>query len=163
NLLLARTTTRAREIAVHAALGASRGRIIAQLLTESLLIASAGAAGGILLAVGAIRVLMRLGAGRLPRLGAPSIDVSVVGFVAVVAALTGVLIGIVPAFRLADTNISTLMNQTGRSVRGSRRTRRLLGAFVAVEVAAAVAIVAGAARLIRSYQNLEALDPGFDP
>jgi predicted permease len=74
-----------------------------------------------------------------------------------------VLIGIVPAFRMVDTNISTLMNQTGRSVRGSRRTRRLLGAFVAVEVAAAVAIVAGAARLIRSYENLEALDPGFDP
>jgi predicted permease len=163
NLLLARTTTRAREIAVHAALGASRGRIIAQLLAESLVIATVGAVGGTLLAVGAIRTLMRLGAARLPRLDAPAIDIKVVVFVAVVAGLTGVLIGIVPAFRTADTNISTLMNQTGRSVRGSRRTRRLLGAFVAVEVAAAVAIVAGAVRLVRSYQHLEALDPGFDP
>jgi putative ABC transport system permease protein len=163
NLLLARTTTRTREIAVHAALGASRARIIAQLLTESLLIAAAGAATGTALAVGAIRALMRLGAAQLPRLGAPAIDVTVIVFVAVLAGLTGVLIGIVPALRMADTNISMLMNQTGRSVRGSRHTRRLLGAFVIVEVAAAVAIVAGAARLIRSYQNLEALDPGFDP
>jgi putative ABC transport system permease protein len=132
-------------------------------LTESVLIAAGGSAGGALLGYGAIRLLLRLGAAELPRLGAPPIDATVIVFVAVMAGLTGVLIGIVPALRLADTNISMLMNETGRSVQGSRRTRRLLGVFVMVEVAAAVAIVAGAARLIRSYQNLEALDPGFDP
>lgn len=163
NLMLARTTGRIREIAVRAALGASRRRIIVQLLSESVLVAIGGAVGGTVLAYVAIRVLLRFGAGRLPRLGSLSMDFSTVLFVAFVAGLTGVLIGVVPAFRMADTDISSLMNESGRSVRGSRKTRRLLGAFVIAEIAVAVAIVAGAARLVRSYQNLEGLDPGFNP
>jgi putative ABC transport system permease protein len=163
NLMLARTTSRAREVAVRAALGASRGRIIAQLLTESILIAVVGAAAGTTLAWWAIRVLLRYGASRLPRLGSLSMDFTVIAFVAALAALTGVLVGIVPGLRMADTDIAALMNETGRSVRGSRKTRRLLGAFVIAEIAVAVAIVAGAGRLVRSYQNLESLDPGFNP
>jgi len=163
NLMLARTTSRVREVAVRAALGASRGRIIAQLLSESVLVAIAGAVAGSALAYAAIQLLLRFGAGRLPRLGSLSIDFSVIAFVAFVAGVTGVLIGIVPAMRMADTDITSLMNETGRSVRGSRKTRRLLGAFVVAEIAVAVAIVAGAGRLVRSYQNLESLDPGFTP
>ncbi len=163
NLMLARTTSRVREVAVRAALGASRGRIIAQLLTESVLVAIAGAAAGSLLAYVAVHLLLRFGADRLPRLGSVSIDLSVIAFVAFVAGLTGVLVGIVPAMRMADTDITSLMNESGRSVRGSRKTRRLLGAFVIAEIAVAVAIVAGAGRLVRSYQNLESLDPGFNP
>ena len=163
NLMLARTTSRVREIAVRAALGASRRRIIAQLLSESVLVAIGGAVGGAALAYVAIHVLLRFGAGRLPRLGSLSMDFTTVAFVAFVAGLTGVLIGIVPALRMADTDISRLMNESGRSIRGSRKTRRLLGAFVIAEIAVAVAIVAGAARLVRSYENLEGLDPGFTP
>lgn len=163
NLMLARTTSRAREIAVRTALGASRSRIIAQLLTESVLVATAGAAAGSALAWWAIRILLRFGAARLPRLGSLSMDFTVIVFVAALAALTGVLIGIVPALRMPDTDIGALMNETGRSVRGSRKTRRLLGAFVIAEIAFAVVIVAGAGRLVRSYQNLEGLDPGFNP
>lgn len=163
NLMLARTTGRVREVAVRAALGASRGRIIAQLLTESVLVAIAGAVAGSALAYVAIQLLLRFGAGRLPRLGSLSIDLSVIAFVAFVAGLTGVLIGIVPAMRMADTDIASLMNESTRSVRGSRKTRRLLNAFVIAEIAVAVAIVAGAGRLVRSYQNLERLDPGFAP
>ena len=163
NLMLARTTSRVREIAVRAALGASRGRIIAQLLSESVLIAIAGAVAGSMLAYVAIQLLLRFGAGRLPRLGSLSMDFSVIAFVAFVAGLTGVLVGIVPALRMADTDIASLMNESSRSVRGSRKTRRLLGAFVVAEIAVAVAIVAGAGRLVRSYQNLESLDPGFNP
>jgi putative ABC transport system permease protein len=163
NLMLARTTSRVREVAVRAALGASRGRIIAQLLSESVLVAIAGAVAGSMLAYVAIQLLLRFGAGRLPRLGSLSMDFSVIAFVAFVAGLTGVLVGIVPALRMADTDITSLMNESGRSVRGSRKTRRLLGAFVIAEIAVAVAIVAGAGRLVRSYQNLERLDPGFNP
>jgi putative ABC transport system permease protein len=163
NLILARTTGRTREVAVRSALGASRGRIIAQLITESVLIAVVGALAGTALAYGVIRLLLQSGASRLPRLGSLSMDFSAIAFVAVVAGLTGVLVGIVPAVRMADTEISALMNESGRSVHGSRKTRRLLGAFVVCEIAVAVAIVAGAARLVRSYRNLERLDPGFNP
>lgn len=163
NLMLARTTSRVREVAVRSALGASRGRIIAQLLGESVLVAMAGAVAGSSLAYLAVQLLLRFGAGRLPRLGSISVDFSVIAFVACVAGLTGVLVGIVPAMRMADTDITSLMNESGRSVRGSRKTRRLLGAFVIAEIAVAVAIVAGAGRLVRSYQNLESLDPGFTP
>ena len=163
NLMLARTTSRAREVAVRAALGASRGRIVAQLLTESVLVAACGAVAGSALAWWAIRLLLRYGADRLPRLGSLSMDFTVIAFVAAVAGLTGVLVGLVPALRMADTDIAALMNETGRSVRGSRKTRRLLGAFVIAEIAVAVAIVAGAGRLVRSYQHLESLDPGFNP
>ena len=163
NLMLARTTSRVREVAVRSALGASRGRIIAQLLSESVLVAIAGALAGSALAYVAIQVLLRFGAERLPRLGSLSMDFSVIAFVAFVAGLTGVLVGIVPALRMADTDITSLMNETGRSVRGSRKTRRLLGAFVIAEIAVTVAIVAGAGRLVRSYRNLEGLDPGFNP
>ncbi len=163
NLMLARTTSRSREVAVRAALGASRGRIIAQLVTESVLVAAAGAAAGSGLAWGAIHLLLRYGAARLPRLGSLSMDFTVIAFVAAVAGLTGVLVGIVPALRMADTDIAPLINETGRSVRGSRKTRRLLAAFVVAEIAVAVAIVAGSGRLVRSYRNLESLDPGFNP
>jgi putative ABC transport system permease protein len=162
NLMLARTTSRAREVAVRAALGATRARIIAQLLSESVLIAVFGAAAGAALAWWAIHILLRYGAAQLPRLGSLSMDFSVILFVAAVAGVTGVLVGIVPALRMADTDIAALMNETGRSVQGSRKTRRLLGAFVIAEIAVAVAIVAGAARLVRSYQHLERLDPGFN-
>jgi putative ABC transport system permease protein len=163
NLMLARTTGRAREVAVRAALGASRGRIIAQLLIESVLVAVCGSVVGSALAWWAIRILLRYGAARLPRLGSLSMDFTVIAFVAAVAGLTGVLVGIGPALRMADTDIGALMNETGRSVRGSRKTRRLLSAFAVAEIAVAVAIVAGAGRLVRSYQNLESMDPGFNP
>lgn len=163
NLMLARTTSRAREVAVRAALGATRARIIAQLLSESVLIAVAGAVAGTALAWWVIHILLRYGAARLPRLGSLSMDFTVIVFVAAVAGLIGVLVGIAPALRMADTDIAPLMNETGRSVYGSRKTRRLLGAFVIAEIAVAVAIVAGAGRLVRSYQRLESLDPGFNP
>ncbi len=163
NLMLARTTSRVREVAVRAALGASRSRIIAQLLSESVLVAIVGAAIGSVFAYASVQLLLRFGAGRLPRLGSISLDFTVVAFVTLMAGLTGVLVGVVPAIRMADTDIASLMNQSGRSVRGSRQTRRLLAAFVIAEIAVAVAIVAGAGRLVRSYQNLERLDPGFTP
>ena len=163
NLLLARTTGRAREMAVRAALGASRRRILAQLIAESMLIAIAGGAAGAAAAYGSVRLLLRFGAARLPRLADVSIDLHVLVFVAVLVTAIGLLVGLIPGLRLADTDLAALMNESGRSVRGSRKTRRLLGLFVIAEIAVAVAIVSGAGRLARSYVNLESVSSGFDP
>ena len=163
NLVLVRSTGRAREIAVRAALGAGRGRIVRQLVEESFLLSACGGLAGIAAAYADVRLLMRFGGSRLPRLDSLAFDATVVGFVAALVVVTALVVGIVPAPRMADHDIASLMNETGRSVRGSRRTRRLLGLFVVAEIVVAVALVAGAARLVRSYQRLERIDPGFDP
>lgn len=161
NLMLARGTGRGREIAVRAALGAGRPRIIAQLVTESLLLAVAGGALGIAAAFAGVRALLRLGGAHLPRLGALSFDARVLAFSAVVVIVTGVLVGLAPAVRMADADISLLMNESGRGVRGSRRTRRLLATFIAAELAVSVVVVAGASRLTESYEHVAHVDPGF--
>jgi putative ABC transport system permease protein len=162
NLLLARSAARAREIAVRAALGATRRRIIAQLLAESVAIAVCGGLAGVAAAKRSLDILLRFGASRLPRVADLSMDLRVLAFAVLVVSATGVLVGLVPALRMADTDIASLINDTGRSVKGSRRTRRWLSGFAIAEVAAAVAIVAGAARLVLSYQHLEDADPGFE-
>jgi putative ABC transport system permease protein len=163
NLLLARAAGRAREIAVRSALGASRSRIVAQLLTESVAIAVCGGLAGIVAARWSLNLLLRFGAARLPRLANVTMDLRVLGFAVLVVAASGILVGLVPALRMADTDIAGLLNDSGRSVKGSRRTRRWLNAFAVTEIMVAVAIVAGAGRLVRSYRNLEHTDPGFDP
>jgi putative ABC transport system permease protein len=163
NLVLVRSMGRAREIAIRAALGAGRGRIVRLLVEESLLLAACGGLAGIVAAYAAVRLLMRFGGSRLPRLDSLAFDATVVAFVAVLVVVTGLVVGIVPALRVGDGDVASLMNETGRSVRGSRKTRRLLALFVVAEIVVAVALVAGAARLVRSYQHLERIDPGFDP
>ena len=161
NLLLARGITRAREIAVRTALGAGRARIIAQLLLEAIVLACCGGALGIAAAYASTRVLLQMGASRLPRLAAVPFDGRVLLFAVVLVAAVAVLIGVLPALRLADTDTSLIMNETGRGVRGARRTRRLLEPLIGIELAVAVAMVAGAARLIASYDRLQSSDPGF--
>lgn len=161
NLMLARGTARAREIAVRAALGAGPRRIILQLVTESLMLAIAGGAIGAAAALVGVRALLRLGGANLPRLAALSFDGRVLAFVAAIVLVTGVLVGVAPALRMADTDISLLMNESGRGVRGSRRTRRLLAIFIGAELAVSVVVVAGASRLTASYEHLAHVDPGF--
>ncbi|HEY3885857.1 MAG TPA: ADOP family duplicated permease [Vicinamibacterales bacterium] len=161
NLMLARGTARAREIAVRAALGAGRARIVAQFVAESLILAIAGGAIGVAAAFAGVRALLRLGGAHLPRLAALTFDGRVLAFVAAVVLCTGVLVGVVPALRMADADISLLMNESGRGVRGSRRTRRLLASFIAAELAVSVVVVAGASRLTESYEHLAHVDPGF--
>lgn len=161
NLMLARGTARGREIAVRAALGAGRVRIIAQLVTESLILAIAGGALGIAAAFAGVRALLRLGGAHLPRLAQLSFDARVLAFAAIVVIVTGVLVGLTPALRMADADISLLMNESGRGVRGSRRTRRLLAVFIAAELAVSVVVVAGASRLTESYEHVAHVDPGF--
>jgi putative ABC transport system permease protein len=161
NLLLARSAVRAREVAVRAALGATRGRIVRQLLTESALLALAGTIAGLFLAYGGIRVLLVIGAAKLPRLAAVPFDANVLLFALAALAATALLLGLAPAVRLATTDIKTLMNESGRSSTGGRTPHRVMAAMIVAEIAVAIILVAGAGWLIRSFTNLRTSDPGF--
>jgi putative ABC transport system permease protein len=161
NLLLARGSARAREIAVRVSLGAGRGRIVRQLLTESILLAGAGGLVGVAAAYGGVRVLLAIGASQLPRLDAVPFDGRVLLFALGTLLVSGVLVGFAPALRLAATDVKTLMNEASRSSSAGRTTARWLGAMTIAEVALAVALVAGAGWLVRAFANLSTVDPGF--
>ena len=161
NLTLARGSDRAREIAIRSALGATHRTIVAQLVCESVLLALAAGVLGVAAAYVAVRLLMRFGGSHLPRLDAVGFDATVLATAVALVVAVGILIGILPALRLAGGSASLLMNESGRTVRGSRKTRRLLAAFVVVEIAVAVALVAGAVRLVLSLENIRQIDPGF--
>jgi predicted permease len=161
NLLLARGAARAREMAVRVALGANRSRIVRQLLTESILLATAGGLLGVGLAYGGVRMLLAVSAGKLPRLGDVPFDANVLLFALVALLVSGVLIGFAPAVRLAATDVKTLMNESGRATSGGRATGRWLSAMTVAEVALAIALVAGAGWLVQSFARLWTTNPGF--
>jgi putative ABC transport system permease protein len=163
NLLLARGAARAREIAVRVAIGASRGRIVRQLMTESVLLSALGAALGLALAYAGVRALLALGASKLPRLDAVTFDARVLAFSVVVLVVSGLLVGFAPALRLAATDVRALMNEATRSATGGRGTARWLSAMTVVEIALAIILVAGAGWLVRGFANLRATDLGFRP
>jgi len=161
NLLLARGAARAREMAVRVALGAARGRIIQQLLTESALLSAAGAVlGGIVAYVG-VRALLTLGASRLPRLDAVAFDTRVLLFALATLAVSAILVGFAPALRLAGTDVRTLMSESTRSSSGGRGTAQWLRVMTVVEIALAIMLVAGAGWLVRGFANLRSTDLGF--
>ena len=162
NLLLARGAARAREMAVRVSLGAGRGRIVRQLLTESLVLAGVGSLLGILVAWLGVRGLMALGASKLPRLDAVTFDGPVLLFALGALLVTGVLVGFAPALRLARTDVRTLMNESSRSSSGGRGTTRWLSAMTVAEIALAIMLVAGAGWLVRGFANLRNIDAGFD-
>jgi putative ABC transport system permease protein len=161
NLTLGRGAARAREIALRAAIGASRGRLVRQLLTESFLVTTVGALAGLALAFAGVRGLQALGASKLPRLESVPFDAHVLGFAALVLVVSGLLLGFAPAIRLAHTDLRTLVNESGRSTSGGRGTVRIMGAMTVAEVALAVTLVAGAGWLVQSFSKLRATDPGF--
>jgi putative ABC transport system permease protein len=161
NLLLARGAARAREIAVRVSLGAGRGRIVRQLLTESVLLATAGAAAGLVVAKLGVRALLALGASKLPRLESVPFDMPVLLFAVVALVVSGLLVGFAPALRLARTDVRTLLNESGRSSSGGRGTARWLSAMTVIEVALAIVLVAGAGWLVRGFAALRATDLGF--
>jgi predicted permease len=162
NLLLARALKREREMAVRAAVGAGRCRIIRQLLTESLLLAAVSSAAGILLAKWAVSVLARLSSEQLPRLQTVTLDVRVLLFTLAVALATGLLFGLAPALQAGKINFNGLLKEGGRAGAGARHGR-LRDVLVAVEVGLALLLVVGTGLLARSFWQLRQTAPGFNP
>jgi putative ABC transport system permease protein len=164
NLRLARATSRQRELAVRAALGAARGRLVRQLMAESVVLATAGGVAGLMLAWWIIRLLRVVVAERLPipRLEAVGIDGWVLAFTLGVSVLSGVLFGLLPAFSAAGADLTDSLKQGGRSGSAARGARAR-AAFIVAEFALALVLLAGAGLLVRSFIALSGVDPGFDP
>jgi predicted permease len=162
NLLLSRAAVRQKEIAIRAAVGASRLRILRQLLTESVLLALAGGVTGLGIALLAIEMLRVFGPENVPRLDEITIDGRVMAFTFFVSLITGILFGLVPALRASRVNLNSTLKDGGRSSSGSshHRVRNLL---VVSEVALSLILLIGAGLLIRSYQRIQDASPGFNP
>ena len=166
NLLLARAVSRRREIAIRAAIGAGRGRIVRQLLTESVLLSLAGAAAGAALGLIGIRALLAVNTANLPRVGeqgalvAP--DWRVFGFTVLIALFTGVLFGLIPALQSSRPDLSATLKESGGRGGTSFRHNKTRTVLVVTEVAMAVVLLAGSALLIRTSLALAAVQPGFD-
>jgi putative ABC transport system permease protein len=163
NLMLARAATREREMALRSALGASRVRVIRQLLTESTMLAGAGAATGLALAYWLLRLLVRLSPPGTPGLDQIAIDVSVLGFTVLVAAVTGIVFGLAPALQLSKLDLNRSLKDTGKGTPGGVRGGRLRGALVIAEMALALLLLIGSGLLIKSFVLLQRVDPGFNP
>ena len=163
NLLLARGAARAREMAVRAALGAGWGRLVRQLLTESVVLATAGTIIGVAVGALGLRALLAIGAAKLPRLDGVSFDGRVLVFALATLLVTGAIIGLAPAVRLLRSDMKTLMNDSSRSSSAGRGTARWLMTMTVAEVALAIMLVAGAGWLVRGFSNLRNADAGFVP
>ena len=163
NLLLARATARHRELAVRAALGAGRGRIIRQLLAESLVLAAAGGAAGLLLAWRGLHLLRAAVAESVPiqRLEGVGIDGPVLGFTVLAALLSGLVFGLVPAFTASGSALNEALKDGGRQG-SAARGHRTRSAFVVVEIALALVLLVGAGLLVRSFARLMDVEAGFD-
>jgi putative ABC transport system permease protein len=160
NLLLARSTARTREVAVRAALGAGRGRMVRQLLTESVVLSALGGAVGLVLAYWSVQGVKALAPRGVPRVASISIDGWTMAFTLVVAVATGLLFGLVPALQAGRGNLQTILREGSRGSTGSDRARAVL---VAAQVALSLVLLIGAGLMVRSFARLQAVDPGFDP
>jgi predicted permease len=161
NLLLARSASRAREFAIRVALGATRRRIMRQLITESLLIASAGGALGLLFAAWATKAALAVIPEALPRTDEIGLDGRVLFFTLAISILVGIAFGVVPSLKTSRPDLHESLKEGGRGSSGTRlRTQNI---FVAVEMALAVVLLAGAGLMVRSLVGLANVNPGFDP
>jgi putative ABC transport system permease protein len=162
-LLLARSASRARELAVRAAIGASRGRLLQQLLTESLLLAAAGGIVGVAFAAGAVRAIVAATPVDVPRLSQVSVDGRVLLVAVVLVVGTAVLFGLLPGLLMASADPQSALKDGSRTQGGVRARGRMHRGLVVAEIALAVVLLAGAGLMVRSVSRLAALDPGFNP
>ena len=164
NLLLSRSTARAREVAVRAALGATRWRIVRQLLLESLVLAVVGGSCGLLLTYAGVHLFdSAITDPSKPYWIDFRVDTQVVGYVAAICLFTSILFGLAPALHISKRENNQVLKEGGRGTVGNRRARWLTGTMVVTELALAVVLLAGAGLMIRSFLNLERLDLGFSP
>jgi predicted permease len=161
NLLLARSTGRAREFAIRAALGASPARVIRQLLTESVLLGIAGGCIGLLLAKLGVRVLLATLAGSVPRSEEIALDGHVLFYTLGISVLTGIVFGLIPALKMLRPDTHETLKEGGRGSSGARH--RTQSVFIVVEMAMAVVLLIGAGLMIRTISALGNINPGFDP
>ena len=161
NLLLARSTGRAREFAIRIALGAGRRRVARQLLTESVLLALAGGAIGLIIATSGLQAALKVLPEALPRAGDVHLDGRVLLFTLAASLLTGILFGLAPAFKTSSANLQQTLREGGRGASAAHHRTQTL--FVVAEVALALVLLAGAGLMVRSLAALWGVDPGFDP
>src|SRR5580704_16047630 len=161
NLLLARGASRQREIAIRAALGAGSQRLIAQMLTESIILSLAGGAAGIALAYAGLNGLLALAPEDLPRLSTIAIDGRVLAFTVAVSLFTGLIFGFLPPFSPTRSTAGDALKKVGRTIAGSRASLRLRRLLVVSETALALVLLVGAGLLIRSFIGIASVQPGF--
>ena len=160
NLLLARAAARQREIAVRASLGASRSRIVRQMLTESVLLSSLGGVTGLLFAYSALHALVALAPANVPRLAEATLDWRALAFTLAISLGTGIVFGLAPAWKASRFDVNSSLKEGSR---GSTAHGHLRGALVVAQVAAALILLAGAGLLVRSFQEILRVNAGFDP
>src|SRR5215203_828527 len=163
NLLLAQAASRHKELAIRTALGAGRRRLIAQLLTESLVLAVAGGVAGLLLAAWGVQALLSLAPSNLPRLTGVRVDTSVILYTSLASLVTGVVFGAAAALQSATATAGEFLKERGRAESQGGRGHRLRDAFAIAEIAVALVLVIGAGLLVRSVVALNRVDRGFDP
>jgi predicted permease len=166
NLLLSRATVRQREIAIRAALGAGRARVVRQLMTESISLSLMGGAAGLAISALSIFIARRMHPGNIPRLEELGMDFRVLGFTLAIAILTGILFGLAPALRASRVDLTANLKAGGKGVLGgglSIRHDKLRGALVIAELAISLPLLVGAGLLVRSFVRLANVPPGFNP
>jgi putative ABC transport system permease protein len=161
-MLLARASARERELAIRVALGAGPWRLLRQMLTESVLLALAGAAGGVVLSIWGLELLKHIGARTVPRLADVNVDLVVLAITAAVAVGTGLLFGLIPALASAKPQLTEALKEGGRGSTTGARRNRLRNSLVVAEIALALVLLVGAGLLLKSYTRLQNIDPGFD-
>jgi putative ABC transport system permease protein len=163
HMLLARAAARQKEFAVRTAIGASRGRLVRQFLTENLLLSAMGGAAGLLLAFWGTRALVALSPAQLPRVDTVTLDSRAVLFLIVVTAICSVAFGLAPALQASSVNLGDTLKESGRGSSDGIRRNRLRSVLVVSEFALALLLLVGAGLLARSFSALRSVNPGFDP